>query len=105
MAVVGVGANSYFSSEVGTIGTSHTFLKPQTINPPQNILAIPVLQKISESDDETFTHAFVSKFTNDGVTKTGTFIGASGAKVSFIEWAVTCDHSFNNPVRLVFFFG
>jgi hypothetical protein len=104
MAVAGVSAQAMFGSEVGTIGTSWTFTKHQTFSPAQNILAIPVLQYISESDDETTTQAYVSSFVDNGVTHSGKFIGAAAQKCSSIDWSLYCDHSFNNPVRLIFFF-
>jgi hypothetical protein len=102
--VEGASAQTYFASEVGTIGTSFTFVKAQTLNPPKSILAYPVLQHISESDDQSVTEAFVSKFTDAGVTKTGHFPGVAAQKCSFIEWSLFCDTSFNNPLRVIFFF-
>jgi hypothetical protein len=104
MPVNGAWAMPYFSSEVGTIGTTYTFTKQQTISPPANILAYPVLQYISESDDQTETTAYVSKYVDGGTTHTGKFAGAAGQKVSSIEWSVYCDHSFNNPLRTIFYF-
>jgi len=105
MAVAGASASSVFSSLVGTIGTSFTFEKIQTFSSPQNILAVPLLRFISESDDQTVTEAYVSQFTDNGVSKTGHFMGVAAAKCTKITWALHCDHSFNNPTRLILFFS
>ena len=105
MGVAGASASSVFNSDVGTIGTSWTFEKIQTFNTPQNILAVPLLRYISESDDETVTEAYVSQFTDNGVSKTGHFMGVAAAKCTKITWALYCDHSFNNPTRMILFFG
>lgn len=105
MVVAGASAGSVFNSDVGTIGTSWTFEKVQTFNTPQNVLAVPLLRYISESDDETVTEAFVSQFTDNGVSKTGHFMGIAAAKCTKITWALFCDHSFNNPTKLILFFG
>ena len=106
MAVAGVSATPMFSSEVGTIGTSWTFTTypPQKFSPPQNILAMPLLRYISESDDQTVTDAYVSEFVDNGVKKTGHFLGIAATKCTEITWSLYCDHSFNNPTKLVFFF-
>jgi hypothetical protein len=105
MAIASASATPVFPGLRGTIGTSFTFVQAQTFSTPQNILAFPVLQRNTESADRTSTVAFVSKFVDGGITQTGSFIGVAGPKVTFIEWALTCDHSFNNPVRLILFFG
>ena len=104
MAIQGASANAYFSSEVGTIGTSWTFVKTQKLSPAKNILAYPVLQQISESGGQTQTDAYISKFTDAGVTKGGHFLRVVAKECTFIEWAVFCDHSFNNPLRVMLFF-
>ena len=57
MAVAGASAFSVFSSNVGTIGTSSTTTKVQKFDKPQNLLAVPLLRYISESDDQTVTEA------------------------------------------------
>jgi hypothetical protein len=90
---------------VGTIGTSWTFEKIQTFNSPQNVLAVPLLRYISESDDQTVTEAYVSQFTDNGVSKTGHFMGVAATKCTKITWALYCDHSFNNPTAMILFFG
>jgi hypothetical protein len=104
MPVNGAWAKPMFSSEVGTIGTTWTFTKQQSFSPPANLLAYPVLQYISESDDETQTIAYVSKFVDDGTSHSGKFVGVAATKCSSIEWSLYCDHSFNNPLRTIFFF-
>ncbi|HYU34806.1 MAG TPA: hypothetical protein VEW48_21870 [Thermoanaerobaculia bacterium] len=103
--MAGAAAFSVFSSLVGTIGTSWTFEKIQTFNSPQNLLAVPLLRFISESDDETVTEAYVSQFTDNGVSKTGHFMGVGATKCTKITWALYCDHSFNNPTAMILFFG
>jgi hypothetical protein len=104
MPVNGAAASSMFSSVVGTIGTSFTFTTSQTFSPPRNILALPLIRSISESADETETTAFVSSFVDGGVTKTGPFMGVAAVACSKITWGLFCDHSFNNPTKLIFFF-
>lgn len=104
MPVNGASGSSMFSNTVGTIGTSFTFTIDQTFNPPKNILALPLLRSINESDDETETTAFVSSFVDGGVTKTGPFMGVAAAACSKITWGLFCDHSFNNPTKLILFF-
>ena len=104
MPVNGAAGSSMFSSTVGTIGTSFTFTTVQTFNPPQNILALPLLRSINESADQTETTAFVSSFVDGGVTKTGPFMGVGAASCSKITWGLFCDHSFNNPTKLILFF-
>jgi hypothetical protein len=105
MSVAGASASSVFNSQVGTIGTSWTFEKIQTFNSPQNILAVPLLRYVSESDDQSATEAYVSQFTDGGVSKTGHFMGVAAAKCTKITWALYCDHSFNNPTAMILFFG
>lgn len=104
MAVAGASANSVFNTDVGTIGTSWTFEKPQSFTSPQNILAVPLLRYISESDDQTVTEAYVSEFTDNGVSKTGHFMGVAATKCTHITWSLYCDHSLNNPTKLILFF-
>ena len=104
MAVQGAASQSVFSSQVGTIGTSWTFTAVQTFSTPQNVLAIPLLRYVSESDDQTVTEAYVSQFTDNGVSKTGHFMGVAAQKCTKITWSLYCDHSFNNPTKLILFF-
>jgi hypothetical protein len=59
MAVAGASAFSIFNSDVRTIGTSWTFAKVQEFANPQNLLAVPLLRYISDSDDETVTKSRV----------------------------------------------
>jgi hypothetical protein len=105
MSVAGASAVSVFSTQVGTIGTSWTFEKIQTFDNPQNVLAVPLLRYVSESDDKTVTEAYISQFTDQGVSKTGHFMGVAAAKCTKITWALYCDHSFNNPTAIILFFG
>ena len=104
MAIAGVAASPVFNSIVGTIGTSFTFVFPQKFATPQNILALPMLQFINESDDLTITDAFISEFVDNAVKKTGHFVGVAATKCTEITWSLFCDHSFNNPIKLIFFF-
>jgi hypothetical protein len=105
MAVAGVWAASMFGNEVGTIGTSYTFTKPQDFTTPQNILALPLLRYNSESDDQTMTDAYISKFIDNNGSHTGHFMGIAATGCTHIDWSLYCDHSFNNPTRLIFFLG
>jgi len=105
MAVAGASAGSVFTSDVGTISTSWTFEKVETFSTPQNILAVPLLRYISESDDQTVTEAYISQFTDNGVSKTGHFMGVAATKCTKITWALYCDQSVNNPTKLILFFG
>ena len=106
MAVLGVSATSMFANFPGVIGASpQTFSVTQTFSPPKNILALPVLQYVGETDDQSTTWAFVSEFVDGGVKKTGKFLGVAATSCSKIVWSLYCDNSINNPVRLVFFFN
>lgn len=104
MSVSSVFAKLYFTSEVGTINTTGTFNKTQTFNPPVNILALPVLQEIDETDDISVTSAFISEFVDGGVTHTGKFMGIVATKCTKIVWTLFTSDAGNNPARLIFFF-
>lgn len=105
MPVNGVSSDAIWGWDgVGTINTSHTFLKTQTFSPPRNILAVPMLQKIQETDDETTAQVYVKEFVDNGVTKKGPFMGAAGAKVSKIVWAAYTRDCVVRPIRMIFFF-
>jgi hypothetical protein len=105
MAVAGASAGAIFSNEVGTIGTNWTFDKVTTFPTPQNLLALPLLRYINETDDETVTEAYVSQYTDNGVSKTGHFMGIAAAKCTKITWTLYCDHSLNNPTNLILYFA
>jgi hypothetical protein len=105
MSVAGASAFSVFTSEVGTIGMSWTFEKIQTFASPQNLLAVPLLRYVAESDDQSVTEAYISQFTDAGVSKTGHFMGVAAMKCTKITWALFCDTSFNNPTAMILFFG
>jgi hypothetical protein len=105
MSVAGAEAFSVFNSQVGTIGTSWTFEKIQSFKSPQNLLAVPLLRYIAESDDQTETEAYISQFIDNGVSKPGHFMGVAATKCTQIKWALYCDHSFNNPTAMILFFG
>ena len=104
MAVAGAFGAVYFSNLPGVIGGSFTFTLPQTFGKPSNILAFALLSRITESDDQTETIASVFQFVDNGVTHTGTFPVIAAAKCTKIIWSLFCDHSFNNPTRLILFF-
>lgn len=106
MPVLGVTANAMFNNYPGVIGgaSPKTFSVTQTFNPAKNILALPVLQYVGETDDESTTWTFISEFMDGGVTKTGKFIGVAAQSCSKIVWSLYCANSINNPVRLIFFF-
>jgi len=105
MSVAGAAAFSVFSSEVGTIGTTWTFTKAQKFDKPQNLLAVPLLRYVYESDDETVTEAYISQFTDNAVSKSGHFMGVAAQRCTQITWSLYCDHSFNNPTAIILFFG
>lgn len=105
MAVIGAWAKSMFGADVGTIGTTSTFTKLQTFDPPQNVLALPLLRSNVETDDETTTEAYVSEFVDKGGKKSGKFMGLAAESCSSIVWSLYCDHSFNNPTRFIIFFS
>jgi len=67
-------------------------------------LALPLLRYISETDDETATVAYISEFVDGGTTKSGNFMGVAATACTKIVWSLYCDHSMNNPTRLIFFF-
>lgn len=87
------------------VNTSGTQVAPQTVKPgPRHLVAFPVLQGVQETDDTTQTVAYISQYTDGGVTKTGRFGFISGKAVSEIIWAVDLSDSANNPLRVVLFF-
>jgi hypothetical protein len=105
MPVNGASADAIFGWDgVGTINTSHTFTKVQTFPSPVNILAIPLLQKIAETDDETTASVYVKEFVDNGVTKKGPFLGVAGIKVTRIVWAAYTRDCMVRPIRLILFF-
>ena len=105
MAVVGVWAKSMFDKDVGTIGTSATFEKEQTFDPPAHILALPLLRDVSVGDDQARVVAYISEYVDGGKKHTGQFMGVAAESCTRIVWKVLCDHSFSNPTRLILYLG
>jgi hypothetical protein len=58
-----------------------------------------------ESGGEAVTRAYISEFIDGGTKNTGEFMGVAAQSCSRIKWSLYCDHSFNNPTRLILFFG
>lgn len=106
MAVVGVLAKHMFPNNdaIGAIGTSMTATWHQTKG-LGNILALPLLRMNWETDDETKTEAYIFEFVDGGVPHGGKFMAVAAQSCTSIKWACDCDHSFNNPTRLIFYFG
>lgn len=102
--VVGTSVQPYFSNVVAAINTSASFTKVQNFDPPRRLTAFPVLQRVTETDDQSNTVAFISEFVDGGTTKVGPFTAISGAAVSKIVWGLECADSANNPLRVVLFF-
>jgi hypothetical protein len=105
-AIVGAWAKAYWADPgAGIVNGTASFTNAQDFDPPRNLLAFPVLQHNTETDDQSETVAFVSEFVDGGTTKTGRFHGVAGTAVSRIVWALDCENSANNPLRVILFFG
>jgi hypothetical protein len=104
VAVNGAFGATYFSNLPGVIGGSFTFTTSQTFGSPQSILAFALLSRNTESDDQTETVASIFQFIDNGVPHSGTFPVIFASKCTKIIWSLFCDHSFNNPTRLILFF-
>ena len=104
MAIVGVVAKHMFPNVIGAIGLSYTGTWEQTKG-LGNILALPLLRMNWETDDQTFTEAYIAVFVDGGVTKSGKYMGVAAQSCTYIKWACECDHSLNNPTRLIFYLG
>ncbi len=82
------------------------FAKVQKFANPQNLLAVPLLRYISDSDDETVTDVYVLQFADKSVSKSGLhFMGVAAQHCTQITWSLYSDHSFNNPIAIILFFG
>ncbi len=104
MAVNGLWVASMFGiNGAGTINTTHTFTKVQTFSSPKNIVAIPFLQMIQETDDETTASCYVKEYVDNGVTKKGPFTAVAASKCTKIVWALYTRDCVARPMRLIFF--
>jgi hypothetical protein len=97
-------AKPYWATAMGAVNTSWSFTKVQDFSPPRNLMAFPVLQHNTETDDQSETVAFVSEFVDGGTTKTGPFPSIAGTAVSRIVWGLFAENSANNPLRVILFF-
>ena len=110
MPVAGVEAKPMFNGLRGTIGTESTFLTntpqdpPWTFKTPVNILAVPVLQSIAETSDQSAASVFVQEFVDGGVTHTGPFPGIAAKACTKIIWGMHTKNCFASALGLVFFF-
>jgi hypothetical protein len=102
--LVGMSARPYWTGQAGAVNTSYSFVNPEPINPPRNLVAFPVLQDITETEDQAETLAFISEFVDGGTTKTGPFASIAGKAVSQIVWAHAGENSASNPLRVILFF-
>jgi hypothetical protein len=108
MAVTGAWAADMFDGENrGFLGGGEgTFNTPaQTFPQPVNILAIPILQFIGETDDNTSVRCFISEFTDNGVKHQGTFVGVAATKCTEIVWSLYCRNCVARACRLILFLG
>jgi hypothetical protein len=110
MSVAGAEAKPMFNSPMGTINTENTFFTntpqdpPWTFKTPVNILAIPVLQSIGETSDQSSAGVFVQEFVDGGVTKTGPFMGIAAKACTKIVWGMHTKNCFASAACLAFFF-
>jgi hypothetical protein len=104
MAVNSVNAFSVFSSEVGTINATWTFVSMQTFNTPRNLQALPLLRYISETNDTSGTEAYISAYWDNGTKIPGHFAAIGASKCTQINWSLYCNDSYNNPTALILFF-
>ena len=108
MAVVGAWSADMFDGQVrgfsgGGEGTFNT--PPQTFNPPANVLAIPILQYIGETSDQTSVQCFISEFVDNGVKHQGKFMGVAATKCTEIVWSLYCKNCVARSARLILFMG
>jgi hypothetical protein len=104
VAIAGVWSKSMFSSNVATIGTSFTFTKTQLFDPPQNIMALPLLRGYGETDDESTALAYISEVVDGGVSKQGEFMGVVATSCTKIVWSLYLENCGAEATRLIFFF-
>lgn len=102
--VVGTSVRPYWSNLPGAINTSYSFTKVQNFDPPRNLVAFPVLQRATETDDQSDVNAFIAEFVDGGTTNSGVFASVRGTSVSKIVWAHQGTDSVNNPLRVILFF-
>lgn len=102
--LVATSAKPYWIAQAGAVNTSYSFVNPEPINPPRNLVAFPVLQDITETEDQAETLAFISEFVDGGTTKVGPFSSIAGKAVSQIVWAHAGENSASNPLRVILFF-
>ena len=105
IGVVGAWTKPFFSSQVGVIGTTETFKATQTFGTPQNLMALPLLRYVRQSSSSSVTEAYISEYVDGGVTHKGKFMAIVATECTKIVWALYCDRSFNNPTRLILYFG
>lgn len=102
--LVATSVKPYWTTQAAAINTSWSFAKVQEFDPPRNLVAFPVLQHVTETDDQSQTVAFVQEFVDGGTTKTGPFNSIAGTAVSKIVWGLFAEDSANNPLRVILFF-
>jgi hypothetical protein len=114
MAVSGAWAKSIFGAQIGyVVGSGSTsYTKHQSVaadfggpkKTPQNVLALPFLRQIAESDDQSSTDVYISKFRDGGVDHPGYFMGVAAKTCTDIWWSLYVKNSSNDPSCLILFF-
>ena len=83
-------------------GGEQTFLTvAQKFDKPSNIMAMPMLQYIGETSDQTAARCFVAEYVDNGVKHTGQFVGIVAAKCTQIVWGLYCKNCFASALRLI----
>src|SRR5262249_20603934 len=108
MAVTGVWAKgSPWGGQVGyVVGSGSTsYTKWQSLGGPQNILALPLLRQIAESDDQSYTDWYISSYKAGGVEHPGSYMGIAVNGCTDIKWSLYVNNSANDPTRLIIYLG
>jgi hypothetical protein len=104
-------AGSIFGGQVGyVVGSGSTsYTKKQSLvvdfGGAKNVLAVPLLRQIAESDDQSYTDLYISRYKDAGVEHPGYFMGIAANSCTDIWWSLYVDNSANDPGRLIIFFN
>jgi hypothetical protein len=77
---------------------------PQKINPPANILAIPILTSFG-GDGDVGAGCFVAEYVDNGVKHTGPFQGIAASHCSEITFGIHCKNCTANAMGVLFYFS
>ena len=115
MALTGAWATNIFGGQVGYVvgsgSTSYTHKQSLTndFGGAKHVLALPLLRQIAESDDQSYTDVYVSRYKDGGVwhppSGTASYMGVYANSCTDIWWTMYVSNSANDPSRLIIFFN